>query len=411
MLNRRFAVFVLIAMTATVVALLAASAVTAKHQAEPFKVMALTGIHVPVADYPEFANGIAAAANQINKQNGLGGRQVQVVNCSTGSSNTVAAQCAQQAVDQHFDWVLMYGSFLTPTFPILDAGNVPYAGTSGTSPLDYKNKNEHPLIASGNLGVAIGCWAAVKATGKKRVAMIINDNPSSLISKAMCQLGTKIAGGKFLGAISTPSTGTDFSAPVLKLKSMNPDVVGLSVAQAAQIVLMKAAVQFGLDVVYGGSGFVMTEGVIKQVGAPVKYYGAAAAPVYRAKSMKPFLADLASTGSGDDQVNLQPPGGAGWLTMWMLKALSQQVKGAITKESLVAQMKKTSSLKVKGLITWTPNRKGPALFPNSPWGGVWLQKSTPSGTIVPIGEAPVDAYQILKIGKTPGMPKPPTTVK
>jgi len=137
---------------ATVVALALGSAavplsadVGAKPTGDPVKVMVIYEKSAGAAN-PEIPDGVKAAAKAFNKQDGIGGRPVKVLECDTNNDPNTAAECGRTAVDEG---VVALIGVLTPHsasfMPLMEENKIPSLGVVVAGASDFTSPASFPI--------------------------------------------------------------------------------------------------------------------------------------------------------------------------------------------------------------------------------------------------------------------------
>jgi ABC-type branched-subunit amino acid transport system substrate-binding protein len=394
------------ALTAAVCALASATALTVGAGAQgnaPFKIMVITGINTIANNAPEMPKTAQAAADQINKQGGLGGRQIQILSCNDGSDATQTAACGRQAVDANVDDIIQYDGFTVNSLPITNAAGIPHIASFPFSPNDYFDKLTFPLT----VGVA-GAYeggAAVLALDKSNKRWAGLGTQGSLASNqtlAVPQTLIRQKGRTWVGTTLVPRANVDFGPVIQKLRGQNPDVVISSMPPANTFAFMAQIAQFNLPwkvlVITNINEFDAPNLAGKEDQVTVGTY----LPPYSATSIPgvaKFNADLKAAGLADDPHNLTPNGMYAWMAVNALKQLSLRVKGPVTKESMIAAaraVKAKNPINVFGLVKWAPGEKGPAVFPNL-YAAYGYGEKFVNGKLQLINKTPIDLWGALGI--------------
>jgi ABC-type branched-subunit amino acid transport system substrate-binding protein len=392
---------------AALAAAMAASATGTPTQANVFKVMFITVAGAPTGDNSDGVAGAQAAAAAINKAGGLkGGVKIQVDFCNDNNTPTGAVDCARKAVQENYDNVMVSNSFTPNTNPILDAANIPQIGTLPVAPADFFDKNIVAIDAPTVSYYSAPLIYLAQQKKAKRAAIVSLQLASTLTIAAAQKAAIRALGPKYgatyLGTISVPLTQTDFSTVVQQLKGSNPQVVMLNLTAAQAIAFYKAADQLGLNAQIAASATVVKDNILEQLpnggtgiwlGSPFPPYDSAGLP-----GLRQFVSQMQDAGFTDAVKYYGPVGIRWWLNTWALQKLSQTVSGPVTKQSMLDAAKKAKGINLYGLESWNPSVKGPAAYPNSPNGTVYvLQAVNGKGKLV--SPKPIDFYRVTGLLK------------
>ncbi len=175
-----------------------------------------------------FKNGVELAVKEINAAGGILGRKVETSTADTQSNPGVAKGLAQKAVDDGVFAVFgpVFSGSILVSMAETKRAEVPNF-TGGEAASITKQGNPFIFRTSFTQDTAMPKIARYVATGlkAKTVALIYVNNDfgkggRESLAKALEPLGTKI-----VADISTEQSQVDFSAPVLKAKQSNADVV------------------------------------------------------------------------------------------------------------------------------------------------------------------------------------------
>jgi ABC-type branched-subunit amino acid transport system substrate-binding protein len=95
---------------------------------------------------PEIPDGVKAAAKAFNKQDGIGGRPVKVLECDTNNDPNTAAECGRTAVDEG---VVALIGVLTPHsasfMPLMEENKIPSLGVVVAGASDFTSPASFPI--------------------------------------------------------------------------------------------------------------------------------------------------------------------------------------------------------------------------------------------------------------------------
>jgi branched-chain amino acid transport system substrate-binding protein len=175
-----------------------------------------------------FKNGVELAVKEINANGGILGKKIETLTSDTQSNPGVAKGLAQKAVDD--DVFAVFGPVFSGSILVSMAetkrAEIPNF-TGGEAAVITQQGNPYIFRTSFTQTTAMPKVARYIANGlkAKTVAVIYVNNDfgkggRDAITKALEALGSKV-----VADISTDSGQVDFSAPVLKAKQANADVV------------------------------------------------------------------------------------------------------------------------------------------------------------------------------------------
>lgn len=386
-----------------VAALAVAAGASAKRQAGPIKLFVIAPVATPIENYPDALAGVQAAAAAINKAGGIKGQQIEVGFCNNQSNANAASACARQAVSEGSTAVLGYlGTPSALEIPILAQGNVPIVGSrSGGNPIDWTSPMNFP-IAGGSANNYQAIPFALKKLGKKRFFVIYQDVASAATNAKNVLRASKIAGLPVVGSMVLPGATTDFAPYVQKIRDANPDSVTFINSPGVSGGLMRAATALGVKVLWTHNAGSIGEPEAAQIGAPAEgMLIGSDLPSFRDTQypgIRHFLADMKAAGKDNDPVNLKVTGISTWTAVYAIKAVSKNIKGAVTSKSLLTALRaQKKPLDIEGFTQWTPGLKGPAALPRwvtmmDYWTTFRNGKSVAWGKSLP----PIDVIKALK---------------
>lgn len=357
------AALVLVAALAVVVS------ASAKRQAGTIKLFVIAPVATPIENYPDALAGTEAAAAAINKAGGINGQQIEVGFCNNQSNANAATACARQAVSEGATAVV--GILGTPSaleIPILAQANIPIVGSrSQGNPIDWTSTDNFP-IAGGSANNYQAIPFALKKLGKKRFFVIYQDVPSAATNAKNVLRAARIAGLPVVGSMVLPGATTDFAPYVQKLRDANPDSVTFINSPGVSGGLMRAATALGVKLLWTHNAGSIGEPEAAQIGPSSEgMLIGSDLPSFRDTQypgIRHFLADMKAAGKDGDPVNLKVTGISTWTAVYAIKAVSKNIKGAVTSTSLLAALRaQKTPLNIEGFVKWIPGGKGPAALP------------------------------------------------
>jgi branched-chain amino acid transport system substrate-binding protein len=204
-------------------------ALAAQAQAQTIKIANLVELSGAGATAgTNFKNGVELAVKEINANGGILGKKIETLTSDTQSNPGVAKGLAQKAVDDNVFAVfgpVFSGSILVsmaetkraeiPNFTGGEAASITQQGNPYIFRTSFTQTTAMPKVAR---YIANGLKA-------KTVAVIYVNNDFGKGGRDAITKALEAAGSKVVADISTDSGQVDFSAPVLKAKQANADVV------------------------------------------------------------------------------------------------------------------------------------------------------------------------------------------
>jgi ABC-type branched-subunit amino acid transport system substrate-binding protein len=187
-----------------------------------------------------------AAVRDVNAHGGINGHQVQLVFCNESLDPNVGRACARTLVSDH---VLAAVGNQIITVESDDEAILSAAGIANVGPYSYggfadTDPNSYMLYPGPQFSNAAMAAFAVKS-GRKRVAMLQIDLPTTTGYVALISKTVQALGGTYAGTVTVPQVTSDLSAQAAALMSMNPDAVILNAGTPAELSIMKDMTQLG----------------------------------------------------------------------------------------------------------------------------------------------------------------------
>ena len=368
------AVTVAIALIAVAVA---SAAPDRSNAGAPFKVMIMTGFNTAINSNPWMVPSAQAAVNVINAAGGLKGRPIVLSSCNTLGNATGQAACARQAVAQKIDDVQALAQFTAGSNPILAAAKIPNIGSSINNPIDYNDRYYVPILAGAAQFNACVPFV-LKQLGVHKFAILVVDNATAFYLAGMIKAGAKAAGLKVTKTIVTPLSAADYAPYVQAAKQSGADGIAGQQTAVGNMGILRSQAQLGWQVPLVAQNSNSNDSILQQFGNLGNgLHGCNQVPSLTDKSnavVARYNAEMDKVGVGSERT--QASAFQAWISMYGLQALAQRTKGAVTSASLLATartIKKVNPIKLFGSLRWTPGVKGPAAFPNSPNGTVFVQ--------------------------------------
>ena len=210
-------------------------------------------------------NGIELAAEQINANGGINGKNVEVVSYDTKGDSTEAVNAYNRLRDQD-GVVAIVGSVLTgesmaikemahdDNMPILTPTSTAADVTEG-APNSFRvcYLDEY----QGNAGANFAVSTENGGLGAKTAAMLVNSGSAYSQGLADAFKATfEAKGGKVVGSESYADKDKDFSAQLTKIKELNPEVVYIPDYYNVAGPIMQKAKEMGITSKFvGGDGW------------------------------------------------------------------------------------------------------------------------------------------------------------
>ena len=345
---RVIALMALVALSLPVAAVPAA----AKPSGDPVKVMVIHEASTGVAS-PEIPDGAIAAAEALNKKNGVGGSPVEVLVCDTNNDPNTAAECGRQAIEEG---VIALIGVLTPHsasfMSLMEESQIPSIGVVAAGAADFTSPAAFPV--TGGLPATAGDLPRFLADdGAERISIARIDLAAAAIIPTFANTALEKVGQEIINDIPVPQGAPDMSSYVAASLANDTDgiVVALSGQDAVNFVI--AAKQSNPDVKLA---VISTE-----PGAFQEALGADAAGIIQAPATLPpatvktaegkrFLKEMKAAGFKDTtgfRLN-------SWMSMQVLAAMADGLP-EVTAEAIFDKLNTTEGLET-GLtppLQWT----------------------------------------------------------
>ncbi len=375
----------------------------ASKAADPYQLMIIVPLTAAAGNQTNTIIGAKAAAQAINQQKGVGGRQLEIIPCDTVNTLTGSQACARKAIEQKVDSVFEINSFDLQARAILTPAGIPDIG--GLALGATADKLMFPVSPSGP--VANGGMAAwfVKYGGCKRFMTVSAD---LLVTRQNTQLARiaseRLKKGSFVGAVWFPLFTADYATVAQQIKQLNPDCILAQNSEVGNIQLAKTLVQFGVPI-NDGVKFATPSPFSSQANADsmpnkgVGTYILGQLPIPDLDSnlsyQKLYRTQLVAAGTSADSADIRNPTTFnGWLFTWSVKKLADTIKGPVTTASMIAAAKKGKNIDLLGAMKWSPGLKGPAAYPSVNNGQMFVGRW--DGTkFAPAQPYPLNFYKLI----------------
>jgi ABC-type branched-subunit amino acid transport system substrate-binding protein len=222
----------------------AGSAAAATCTGDPVKIMTITTLSGPIANFAPLPAGAKAAAKAVTASCELG-RPVQIISCDDQFSPNGATACARRAVEEK---VVALGFSFDQTgdayMPIFNKTGIP-TFNSGTS------ADENTLTSSYPVSLPIPDYIAhvssLAALGSKKIAIVNIDLPAVGFTTNFMKQQIKKLGLSLAAQIPLPPTATDMTQFAGQVISSGADGVVIATGPAQDAALLKAMEQQGAD--------------------------------------------------------------------------------------------------------------------------------------------------------------------
>jgi ABC-type branched-subunit amino acid transport system substrate-binding protein len=318
----------------------------ADEEQQPIRIMfagQFTG-EVPLSQQQAIAT---VAVDRINESGGINGRQIEMLTCDDRRDPNLAAQCARTAVQEN---VALYLSaqlnFADVMLPTLEAAGIPFLRGTPAQPIEFESPISFPLLG-GAISYGGGIGTTMADDGCTAPAGIGTDVASAQFLLNAMAIGLESAGGpEMLPPISAPVGTADFTPIAQSLAARGVDCVAFAIPPADSLRAAQAIHQADPDTrVYAALG-VVDQTVIDALDGSVEMLVMSDYPPLAdtgITELDQFRADADAAGVGYDGYAC---------SSWYLVSAAEQVlsamEGEITAATVLAQLGKTTDLKLAG---------------------------------------------------------------
>lgn len=217
---------------------------------------------------PDILKGVQVAVDQINKNGGILGRQVQVITADTGGDAVDAVPALRKLINVDQVNLIIGPSSLEAqaVLPILQQSKIPDIIVGGTTQLDnLVSKYVFRSSPSDNLlGVAMAYYAIHK--GYTKAAVLFGSNESAQTLKAPVVDAFKRHGGTIVADINLVPDQSSYRSEIEQLYATNPQVVFTQVdAQTGATLFSEIKELKGLGLPFVGTDVTASSDFIKAI--------------------------------------------------------------------------------------------------------------------------------------------------
>jgi ABC-type branched-subunit amino acid transport system substrate-binding protein len=215
------------------------TATTAALTGEPVKIMVMYEGSGSVAT-PEVPEGAQAAAEAINRDGGLDGSPIELIECDLANDPNTARECGQQAVDEGVVAVVGPVSANAGEYiPLLEAAQIPVVGNVPASAADFTSAVSFPLyggIVTASAGLAD---ALVTDAGATSVSLARIDLAAAAAIGVFANVALGRSGLEVNNDVAIPVGAPDMATYVASVLEGGTDgvLVGLSGQDATNFII------------------------------------------------------------------------------------------------------------------------------------------------------------------------------
>jgi branched-chain amino acid transport system substrate-binding protein len=220
---------------------------------DPIKIMVTETLSSPTMSIPQSSAGALAAAEAINDAGGVGGRDIEIIECNDQLDPNQAAACIQKAVDEGVVGLVgVLNLFTAQLWPTLEQAELPFVGLDGNSSDQVENALSYPLT-SGVEGVYLEAGRAAVEEGGADVVLVAPDIPQAEFVAEYVEQGAERAGGEVTETVPIDLGAPDMSSPAAQVVGADPDGVVCICNPGDGPKILKAVRQQGYNGIFAGS--------------------------------------------------------------------------------------------------------------------------------------------------------------
>jgi len=189
---------------------------------EPLKLMTIGPVDAPGFSLPSLPVGAQIAVDEFNAAGGVNGRPLELITCNDMNDPNIAAQCAQQAVDEGV--VAIVGGlslFDMNALPTLQAAGIPWVGLTTSAAF----AEDGVFLIGGDGATAFSAiGASLAATGCENIAVILSANAAPTNGDQIAA-GVESGGATVTDTLTAPATGADWAPTVEAARASGADCI------------------------------------------------------------------------------------------------------------------------------------------------------------------------------------------
>ena len=219
----------------------------------------------PGLDFPDIRLDIAGAIDYLNEHGGIGGRPIEIENCTVNGSPETSQACAQELTGKGVELVML-GLDLFPDYATYTAADVPVVGVLPILPGDY---TADALFLTGGNATTMAAAANVAKNhfGATNVAIVSADNAGANSTEASLTAALDKAGIAHTTVKGGDNeTDAGFQGLMREAASGDPDLLFSLYSDAGCIGTMRGRASLGIEIPVITTGICSGAEVIDQVG-------------------------------------------------------------------------------------------------------------------------------------------------
>lgn len=233
-------------------------------------ILSITGPFAPLGE-PE-RSALQVAERDINASGGIGGHPVKIVIMDDEGKPDISSQLATQLVSQHVIGII--GGSLTANtqaaYRVAEAAQVPEIFMTPTAQLWETKRGIAPYLFQSTprneLETAKLSLFAKEKLGAKKIAILYDENPYGQIGHKLLADRAKQDGLDVVDEEQYPTTATDLTPQLLKVKQSGADTVFLWGASEAPAIAVRQIRQLKLKIHIIGATGILSQNFIRVAG-------------------------------------------------------------------------------------------------------------------------------------------------
>lgn len=365
----------------------------------PIPILVESSVNTPAGTYPGVFGGAAAAAKAVNATGGINGHPLKMIDCNSQLTPNGAVACARQAISDKVVAYLGFGALIAITHPIVYKAGIPQSVWI-VNETDVNDPGTYPLGGAGSVTEYIGAVFAALKSGSKSTAIAYTNYPGVLQGVDLEKTAAKNTGLAVRGVAVTSLTQTDLSSTAQQLKSTGATSVLMVLPSPQVAALILAAKAIGYNPTWVGINGSFTVATLKQISdLTPNLWVASVTPSFLAPSdhsipaVNQYDSEMDSEATSDSNAAVANRGVtsfSAWATTHAFAQVMKTMTGAITANTLMATLNKTTNVNVLGLWNWSPGGTGPKGFTRITDGGANLYIGpVKGGYFAPVERIPV----------------------
>ena len=219
----------------------------------------------PGLDYPDIRIDIEASIDYLNEHGGMGGRPIELANCTANGSPETSQACAQELTGKKVELVML-GLDLFPDYATYTAAGVPVVGVLPILPGDY---TANALFLTGGNATTMAAAAAVATDhfGATSVGIVSADNPGANGTEAALVASLDLAGIAHTTVKGGDNeTDAGYQGLMRQAAEGDPDLLISLYSDAGCIGTMRGRASLGIEIPVITTGICSGKDVIDVVG-------------------------------------------------------------------------------------------------------------------------------------------------